>query len=216
MEKIMRAEKLCFAGSLVFGLSVAVLACGGTQQVSRSGSNPALEGDSTDQVVAEAPPCLDRDQDGVCDADDHCLTESGPPQTLGCPANPCGAPLLVEIRFADDSSELRPPQADNPGTVDPVLDAVVEGLMQDSACRICIVGHASEEGQSEYNLNLSRRRASGVPGYLIARGLPVARIPSTGLGERCQIVPETTRSANRLVEFRRLEEGESCPVTCSN
>jgi len=96
-----------------------------------------------------------------------------------------------------------------------VLDAVAEAIAQDPSCRVCIVGHASEEGPVEYNEDLSRRRASAVQGYLGARGLAESRMPTTGMGAHCQLVPETTRPLNRRVEFLRLQEGESCPMECS-
>jgi outer membrane protein OmpA-like peptidoglycan-associated protein len=101
--------------------------------------------------------------------------------------------------------------------MDPVLDAVAEAIAQDPSCRVCIVGHASEEGTPEYNQELSSRRASAVQSYLTARGpgLTETRMPTTGLWERCQLVPESTHVLNRRVEFRRLQEGESCPMDCS-
>ena len=80
---------------------------------------------------------------------------------------------------------------------------------------VCIMGQASEEGPAEHNEELSRKRSLAVQGYLAARGLAVGRMPTTGLGAHCQIVPETTRTLNRRVEFRRLQEGESCPTDCS-
>ena len=48
-----------------------------------------------------------------------------------------------------------------------------------------------------------------------SRGLVEKRIPSTGHGERCQLVPERSLERNRRVEFLRLQEGESCPADCS-
>jgi outer membrane protein OmpA-like peptidoglycan-associated protein len=217
MEESMRGNELKFA-IIPAAIIVAGVACGGSQEISRSGSNQAPEDDNSAVVeVAEASQCPDRDRDGVCDVDDHCLTQVGRPETLGCPIEPCsGTSLMAEIQFDFDSSELRPPQAENQAEVDPVLDAVGDAIAQDSMCRVCIIGHASVSGEAQYNLNLSRRRALGVQGYLVARGLPIDRLPMVGLGERCQITPIDTRAANRWVEFRRLQEGESCPVACSD
>ena len=79
---------------------------------------------------------------------------------------------------------------------------------------MCIVGNASEEGPDAYNQALSLRRAEAVQDYLAARGLGESRIPTIGLGSSCPIVPETSRLLNRRVEFRRLQEGESCSATC--
>lgn len=161
--------------------------------------------------------CLDRDGDGVCDDQDRCPTLAGVMKSFGCPTtDPCtGEPLVVLVQFQVDSAQLPPPQESNPQTMDPVLEAVASAIAQNKTCRVCIVGYASEEGASAYNLDLSQRRASAVQGYLAARGADPARMPTTGLGDRCQLAPENTRVLNRRVEFRRLGDGESCPTDCS-
>ncbi len=159
--------------------------------------------------------CPDRDRDGVCDADDRCPTSIGTSATLGCPIEPCSSsPLVVIVQFEYDSTAL-PSMGDDVEKMDPVLDAVGDAIEQDPSCRVCIVGHASEEGPAEYNQVLSSRRASAVKDYLTIRGLAEAQMLTTGLGERCRLVPESTHALNRRVEFRRLKEGASCPIDCS-
>jgi hypothetical protein len=166
-------------------------------------------------AVQEEPGCRDYDRDGVCDAEDRCPTRIGPPATLGCPIDPCGGtPLVVLVQFPYDSATLPAPNADDPQTMDPVLDAVAEVIARDPSCRVCVVGHASSEGTDDYNQELSVRRASAVSGYLSARGLAPARIPISGMGARCQMVPASTKVLNRRVEFHRLGEGDSCPQSC--
>lgn len=202
------------------------------------GEAPAREGGATDEecpaapecvdekkgvlveppmTVAEAPPaCPDGDRDGVCDAEDRCPMKVGPPATLGCPIDPCsGAPLVVLVQFEYDSAAMPPPQPGQTQTMDPVLDSVAQAIAQDPSCRVCIVGHASIEGTDEHNQELSRKRAAAVQSYMSARGLNETRMPTTGLGARCQIVPESSLPLNRRVEFRRLQEGEYCPTDCS-
>ena len=169
-------------------------------------------------VVEPVPctPCPDGDGDGVCDADDRCPLHGGPPATSGCPIDPCaGDWLLLLVQFQYDSTELVPTRAGDERTMDPVLDAVADAIAQNPSCRVCILGHTSQEGSPEHNLELSNGRASAVQHYMTAHGVPAARIPTIGLGERCQLVPETTLQFNRRVEFRRLHEGESCPTDCS-
>jgi outer membrane protein OmpA-like peptidoglycan-associated protein len=122
---------------------------------------------------------------------------------------------VVLVQFPYDSSDLPEPRDDAPQTMDPVLDAVAKAIAQDPSCRVCIIGHASEEGPVDYNDQLSSRRASAVERYLNARGLAGKKMPTVGLGSRCQLVPEVSRPLNRRVEFRRLQEGESCPTDCS-
>lgn len=175
---------------------------------------PAVVPCVQDQV--ECPePCLDEDRDGVCDIGDRCPTAYGPPETFGCPIDPCsGKPLIVLVQFSYDSSTL-PPKSEAAIEMDPMLDAVAKAIAQDPSCRVCIVGNASEEGADEYNTLLSERRATAVQGYLTARGVGANRIPTVGLGAACQLVPRASRILNRRVEFRRLQEGESCPTDCT-
>ncbi len=131
------------------------------------------------------------------------------------PIDPCsGEPLVVVVQFKYDSDVLPLPRDDDTHSMDPVLDAVAEAIAQDPSCRVCIIGHASEEGPAEYNLDLSRKRAAAVQAYLATRGVEVERIPATGMGARCQLSPESSRSLNRRVEFLRLQDGESCPSEC--
>jgi hypothetical protein len=171
--------------------------------------------------VIEAVPCLiqpcpDADRDGICDVDDRCPNEIGPLVTLGCPVDPCsGKPLIVLVQFDYDSAGL-PPTKDHAIEMDPMLDAVAEAIAKNPSCRVCVIGHASNEGSSAHNLDLSRRRSEAVQGYLTARGVEQSRIPTTGFGERCQIVPESSRIMNRRVEFIALPEGGSCPKVCSD
>ena len=134
---------------------------------------------------------------------------------MGCPVDPCtGAPLVVLVQFGYDSAGMPTLKQNGPQTMDPVLDAVAKAIAQDPSCHVCIMGFASEEGTAPYNQDLSLRRAEAVQGYMNDRGLANKRIPTTGYGETCQLVPEESRELNRRVEFHRLQEGESCPATC--
>jgi outer membrane protein OmpA-like peptidoglycan-associated protein len=167
---------------------------------------------AAERLAEAAKGCPDRDRDGVCDGDDRCPKQMGVPATFGCPMDPCsGAPLRVLVQFPFDSAALPPPSED---AMDPVLDAVAAAIARDPSCRVCAMGHASEEGPKGHNQTLSEERAAAVQGYLTARGVTKARIPTTGMGERCQIVPMSSLVMNRRVDFLRLAEGESCPSVC--
>jgi OmpA-OmpF porin, OOP family len=162
------------------------------------------------------PTCADRDGDGVCDRDDRCPTDIGPASSFGCPLDPCrGVPLSVLVQFPQNSAVLPPPRDDDPQTMDPVLESIAKAMGQDATCRVCVIGYASEEGTDRRNEELSDQRAAAVKKYLGARGLESKRILVTGMGARCQVVPEASRTMNRRVEFRRLQDGEACPTECS-
>jgi len=67
-----------------------------------------------------------------------------------------------------------------------------------------VSGHTDSSGSDAVNKKLSQSRALSVRKYLITKGLPVAKIQSTGYGESKPIAPNTTpegRQKNRRVEF---------------
>jgi hypothetical protein len=99
---------------------------------------------------------------------------------------------------APDASQHRAPQG------------ILAGLMPRARRRKHIMD------KEQYNEDLSYRRASAVQDYLTARNLNKTRMPISSMGERCQLVPESTRELNRRVDFHRLQTGESCPMDCSD
>jgi|SRR5690554_2186360 len=164
---------------------------------------------------AESSGCPDYDSDGVCDEDDRCPTQKGTEATEGCPVDPCtGEPIVVLVQFELNSSGMPDHRSSGAQTMDPVLDAVAEAIAQDDSCRVCIVGHSSEDGDSGQNQTLSVARAQAVQDYMTNRGVSESRIPMVGLGDVCSLVPDDTLVMNRRVEFHRLQDGESCPTTC--
>src|SRR5690606_23185836 len=133
----------------------------------------------------------------------------------GCPVDPCtGKPLVALVQFQYDSAVLPSPRDDDPQSMEPILESIAKAMAQDASCRVCVIGHASEEGPVDYNVTLSKERAAAVKGYLTSRGLDGKRIVTTGMGLACPLDPVDTRVQNRRVEFLRLAEGESCPTTC--
>jgi outer membrane protein OmpA-like peptidoglycan-associated protein len=166
-------------------------------------------------AVVPCPTCPDEDQDGVCDADDRCPTELGPPAALGCPLDPCkGPPLMVLVQFDFNSSGM-PKKKAGAQTMDPVLDAVAAAIAKDPSCRVCIMGHASQEGPADHNQTLSSERAAAVQNYMTSRGINQSRVPAVGMGEKCLLIPESSNVLNRRVEFRRIQDGASCPTDCA-
>jgi outer membrane protein OmpA-like peptidoglycan-associated protein len=167
-----------------------------------------------DCVAVES--CPDADGDSICDEDDQCPALAGVAATWGCPIDPCsGRPLRVSVSFSFDSSDMPEARARGEQTMDPVLEEVAAAVLRDASCRVCIIGYASEEGDAGHNMTLSNQRASAVQEYMTARGLAESRIPTSGLGDTCQLVPTRSRARNRVVEFLRLADGEVCPTTCA-
>ncbi len=86
----------------------------------------------------------------------------------------------------------------------PVLDDVVAVLQRYDQSTIDIVGHADSRGTDEYNLTLSRDRASNVARYLIDGGVLPARLYVEGRGESQPIASNDTaagQAQNRRVEI---------------
>ena len=85
-----------------------------------------------------------------------------------------------------------------------VLDDVANVLNQYDQSTVDIIGHADSDGTDEYNLDLSRRRASSVASYLVSRNVLAARLYVEGRGESQPIATNATpegKAQNRRVEI---------------
>lgn len=63
------------------------------------------------------------------------------------------------------------------------LNRQAEWLKKYSQYQITIEGHCDERGTREYNLALGERRANAARQYLIAQGIPAARIKTISYGK---------------------------------
>lgn len=79
------------------------------------------------------------------------------------------------VRFSFDSDELLPGSQD-------VLDEVVASLRQRPAAVASLTGFADYHGDELYNLELSRKRAVAVRGYLVGAGVEQHRLDVEALG----------------------------------
>lgn len=86
----------------------------------------------------------------------------------------------------------------------PTLDDVAAVLNRYDQSIVDIVGHADSDGADDYNLNLSRQRASSVAQYLVSRNVLADRLYVDGMGESAPIAPNGTaegKAQNRRVEI---------------
>ena len=100
------------------------------------------------------------------------------------------------LLFDFDSDQLREASREN-------LTNLANSLSKFGDSKLLLVGHTDDKGTNEYNLDLSRRRAAAVASYLISRGVPSARIATSGRGESEPIAPndsDADRQKNRRVE----------------
>jgi OOP family OmpA-OmpF porin len=89
----------------------------------------------------------------------------------------------------------------------PELEKVISWLKDNPTLKIEITGHTDNVGSSEYNLELSKKRAESVKIYLVNRQIPEYRLVSKGFGSSQPIAPNTTpegQKTNRRIEFRIL------------
>jgi outer membrane protein OmpA-like peptidoglycan-associated protein len=105
---------------------------------------------------------------------------------------------LPKIQFEFDKDEITPES-------DPTLNLVAELLIKNPRLKVICLAHTDSVGTSEYNLDLSERRARSVKGYLVKHGVPPPSIRFKGMGFSMPIDDNSTdegRAKNRRVEFR--------------
>jgi peptidoglycan-associated lipoprotein len=85
-----------------------------------------------------------------------------------------------------------------------VLAEKAEWLRANPSASAQIEGHCDERGTNEYNLALGDRRANTVKNYLVALGIPAARLRTISYGEEQPADPRQTEEAwakNRRAHF---------------
>lgn len=94
------------------------------------------------------------------------------------------------------------------------LDAVGKGMQDSSLARdaFMIEGHTDDVGTDEYNMDLSRKRATSVTQYLAGKGVQKTRLRENAMGESMPAMEGETdeaRAKNRRVVIRRLDSNPS-------
>ena len=102
-----------------------------------------------------------------------------------------------DVTFASNQSSI------NPGFY-ATLDDVAAVLNRYDQSIVDIIGHADSDGAEDYNLNLSRQRASSVAQYLVSRNVLADRLYVDGRGETQPVATNATaegKAQNRRVEI---------------
>ena len=149
-------------------------------------------------------PWPDTDMDGVPDKDDLCKDEAGIISNNGCPEisseivatlNKFGS----KIYFPANSSQIIGRK-----TIDVLVD--IKNILSDNPKgNIIIEGYASSDGEEDFNIKLSVRRAEAVLDYLISLGVSPERLEAVGFGELDPLGDNTNpkgRAINRRVQFK--------------
>jgi peptidoglycan-associated lipoprotein len=75
------------------------------------------------------------------------------------------------------------------------LAAQARWLIANPNVRASIEGHADERGTREYNMALGERRANAARDYLVAQGVPAARLLVTSWGKERPVAPGSNEEA---------------------
>jgi outer membrane protein OmpA-like peptidoglycan-associated protein len=112
-----------------------------------------------------------------------------------------GAYTTRGIFFDTDSDRIRPESTR-------VLTDLLDALNRADTMSVAIIGHTDDQGEADYNQQLSERRAAAVVAYLTAQGIAADRLSAQGRGEAEPASPNTTpegRQENRRVEIRVVQ-----------
>ena len=91
----------------------------------------------------------------------------------------------------------------------PMLDQVVRIMLENPDLMMEIAAHTDDVGSSDFNLELSIKRAQSIVDYLVSKGIDKIRLKGSGYGEGRPISTNNTeegRRKNRRVEFLILNK----------
>ena len=141
----------------------------------------------------------DLDNDGIPNINDNCPDEAGEIKLRGCPMLPVSLSNFLnsysEFFFDFDSYKLNKAQETNIYNLSKILEKY-------DYIKINIDGHASSEGESDYNMHLSMNRSNTIKNNLIENGVQDSRLNTRAFGENKPNYPYTPlseRKKNRRV-----------------
>ena len=144
---------------------------------------------------------VDVDNDGIPNIDDSCPNEAGEKRLNGCPKMPISLSIFLnsysDYSFDFDSYELSQVQISN-------ISDLSKILIKYDYIKLNIDGHASSEGESEYNMQLSQNRSNSVKNTLINNGVKDSRLKTRAYGESMPSYPDfplSERKKNRRVKI---------------
>ncbi len=103
----------------------------------------------------------------------------------------------TKINFGSDSDVI---EMDSFG----LLESLSSAAKQCPDFRVNISGYTDSQGDPNYNIDLSQRRAQSVVGFLMTKGVDVTKLTSQGYGAANPVASNDTpegRAANRRIEF---------------
>jgi len=118
-----------------------------------------------------------------------------------------GMQFALPVNFAFDQAMVRDQDHAALGRFAQVAQRYYQGAL------ITVEGFADPAGGTQYNLQLSRRRADAVKSYLVAQGVPEQLVKTVGYGKSRLVVPGASRDrpgaeSNRRVVFVVESKGQ--------
>lgn len=146
----------------------------------------------------------DDDGDGVANNVDRCpnTPKGAKVDKFGCTivdeaTNVELREIIKNIYFETNSENLKSESYGN-------LDKLVLIMNKFPEARLIVEGHTDSDGDDDYNMNLSQRRANAVKAYLVSKGVSESRIAAKGYGETMPVASNKTdegKAKNRRVEL---------------
>jgi OOP family OmpA-OmpF porin len=87
-----------------------------------------------------------------------------------------------------------------------ILGEIVKLLQQNPDLKLRVEGHTDNQGNAAANQALSEKRAQSVLAWLVAHGIPAARLTAKGFGQAQPVADNSTedgRAKNRRVELAK-------------
>ncbi len=170
------------AGSIALAIATVAAGCGGTV---------ALDETTPVRIQGERPP---------------------PP-----PPPPPEPPPRVEVEETRIRVDEKIHFAFDEATIESDSDSLLEEIAQvmndnPQITKIKVEGHTDSQGATEYNQELSERRANAVVERLVENGVAAERLEAVGHGESQPLDTSETEEAharNRRVEFNIVERDDS-------
>jgi len=109
-----------------------------------------------------------------------------------------GLQFAMPVNFDYDQSMVRERDRAALGRFAQVVGRYYQGSL------ITVEGFADPAGTTQYNLELSHRRADAVKSYLVAQGIPNQLVKTVGYGKSRLVVPGASRDQNGAESNRRV------------
>lgn len=124
-------------------------------------------------------------------------TEGTGVQVTQTPDNRLKLEVPSDVSFATGKADIAP-------NFRPILDKFAQGLVENPAATVTIIGHTDSTGTDAINDPLSLQRAANTRAYLSSRGVATNRVQIDGRGSHEPIAAndtEANRAKNRRVEI---------------